>query len=399
MNKYSEYKDSGIEWIGEIPVHWTKSKLKYFTSFHYGYSLQASDRIEGNIPVYGSNGITGYHNLHITSSPCIIVGRKGSNGKINYSEKECFPIDTTYFIDENQTQNNLRFTFYLLSICQLDKISKDTGVPGLSREDAYNIHICYPSDTFEQISIADYLDRKTSEIDTLINQKKKLIELLKEERTATINQAVTKGLNPSVPMKDSGIEWLGQIPEHWEVKKLKYVANLKSGDSINSEQIQPSENYPVYGGNGLRGYFDRFTHDGNFVLIGRQGALCGNINFVQGRFWASEHAIVCTILHHDLWNWLGYSLICMNLNQYSQSAAQPGLSVDKIKNLDIPVPPPQEQSHIALFISESQKKIDSTINSVSEEIKLLEEYKTALISAAVTGKVDVRSEINEAQPA
>ncbi len=189
-----------------------------------------------------------------------------------------------------------------------------------------------------------------------------------------------------VRMKPSGIEWLGEVPEHWEVKKLKHVVSLKSGDSITSEEIEDKSEYPVYGGNGLRGFYTDFTHDGHFILIGRQGALCGNINYAKGKFWASEHAVVATPVCSIATIWLGELLRSMNLNQYSVSAAQPGLAIDKIKELSIPCPPLPEQKAIAAFLDHKTGKIDSLISKKQRLAELLKEKRGALISAAVTGK-------------
>ena len=129
------------------------------------------------------------------------------------------------------------------------------------------------------------------------------------------------------------------LPHQWTWKKLKHVARMAAGDAITSEDIRETGDYPVYGGNGLRGYTDQFNRKGDFVLIGRQGALCGNINYASGEFWASEHAIVADLQDDAEVRWLGELLSYMNLNQYSQSAAQPGIAVDVIANLPIPVPP------------------------------------------------------------
>ena len=241
----------------------------------------------------------------------------------------------------------------------------------------------------EQSAIATYLDHKTSEIDELISDKKSLLNLYEEEKAAIINQAVTKGINPDVKMKDSGIEWLGEIPEHWEVKRLKYVASLKSGNNIVSEQIEEIGDFQVFGGNGLRGYYSDFTHDGTFVLIGRQGAYCGNIKYGIGKFWASEHAVVLTPLIDYKMKYVGELLRTMNLNQYSVSAAQPGLAVDTIKNLQIPMPPVSEQQSIVKYIEAELARIDAKISQTQKLIELLTEYRMALISEVVTGRIKV----------
>lgn len=190
---------------------------------------------------------------------------------------------------------------------------------------------------------------------------------------------------PAYPKyKDSGVPWLGEVPEHWEVKRLSYLALLKSGESITSEQIAEGGDYPVYGGNGLRGNYSAYTHEGSFVLIGRQGALCGNINYATGRFWASEHAVVVNPLETIATRWLGELLYAMNLNQYSVSAAQPGLSVSQIGSLKIPVPPLPEQTAITDFLDRETGRIDTLVAKKRRLIALLGEKRTALISRTVT---------------
>jgi len=184
--------------------------------------------------------------------------------------------------------------------------------------------------------------------------------------------------------KESGVQWLGEVPRHWEVKRLSYMALLKSGESITSEQIAEGGEYPVFGGNGLRGFYPKYTHEGTFILIGRQGALCGNINYVSGRFWASEHAVVVYPLSSFGVKWLRELLYAMNLNQYSVSAAQPGLSVSQISSLKIPVPPSIEQTAIADFLDRETGRIDTPVAKKRRLVALLKEKRTALISRTVT---------------
>jgi type I restriction enzyme S subunit len=190
---------------------------------------------------------------------------------------------------------------------------------------------------------------------------------------------------PAYPKyKPSGVEWLGDVPEDWEIKKLRYLALLKSGENITSEQLEEEATFPVYGGNGLRGYSTRFTHDGDYVLIGRQGALCGNINYAKGKFWASEHAVVVQPLAKFATFWMGETLRAMNLNQYAVSAAQPGLAVDKVSALKIPVPPSNEQRAIADFLDRQTARLDTLVGKKRELIEKLKEKRTALISRTVT---------------
>jgi type I restriction enzyme, S subunit len=190
-------------------------------------------------------------------------------------------------------------------------------------------------------------------------------------------------------------DWLDSIPEHWERKKLKYVASLRSGESITSDSITPEGHYPVFGGNGLRGYTTTFTHRGDYVLIGRQGALCGNVNYASGEFWASEHAIVAHIRDGSETRWLGELLRSMNLNQYSESAAQPGLSVDVIANLEIPVPPIEDQRAIARYVEGEATHIDALIAAKERLLALLVEKRRALVTQAVTRGGDPRAPLRD----
>lgn len=389
MKGYPLYKSSRVKWLGEIPIDWECKTLKRITKFAYGDSLSDENRKGGDVPVYGSNGVVGFHDIPITKAPCIIVGRKGSYGRVNFSEIPCFPIDTSYFIDSTKTNCNLYWLKYFLSILRLDENTLDDMVPGLSREWAYRMPgliISLP----EQNSIVRFLDHKTGHIDRFVANRHKQIELLKEQKAGIINKAVIKGIDSDVKMKPSGIEWIKEIPDEWEVLKLKFVAKLQSGEGITSDDIKEVGDYPVYGGNGIRGFTGSYTNDGEFVLIGRQGALCGNINYASGKFWASEHAVVTYLRKPTSILWLGELLKVMNLNQYSQAAAQPGLSVERIKNLSIPYPNYQEQSKIELLIRTETSSIDSLISKYQKQIILMQEYRTSLISHTVTGKIDVR---------
>ena len=191
--------------------------------------------------------------------------------------------------------------------------------------------------------------------------------------------------------QDSGVPWLGKVPAHWEVWRLKTLCTMASGDGITALSIDPAGAYPVYGGNGVRGYTSNYTHDGNFVLIGRQGALCGNVHIVRGRFWASEHAVVATPHSGHSFEWLGAILGVMNLNQYSIAAAQPGLSVERVLNLQLPVPPLPEQTAIVRFLDHADRRIYRYIRAKQKLTALLEEQKQAIIHQAVTGQIYLRT--------
>ena len=242
----------------------------------------------------------------------------------------------------------------------------------------------------EQAAIVRFLDHADEQIQQYIASKGRLIALLEEERQALVHQAVTRGLNPNVPLKPSGVEWLGDVPEHWEIRRLKTICGMKSGESITAVSIETAGEYAVYGGNGLRGYTSEFTHDGDYVLVGRQGALCGNVHIARGQFWASEHAVVTTLLPNHILEWLGALLEAMNLNQYSIAAAQPGLAVERVMNLWVPVPPREDQENISASIGRQTKRIDNNANHARRQIDLMNEYRTRLIADVVTGQLDVR---------
>lgn len=178
------------------------------------------------------------------------------------------------------------------------------------------------------------------------------------------------------------------LPHQWTWKKLKHVARMAAGDAITSDDIGEAGDFPVYGGNGLRGYTDQFNRKGDFVLIGRQGALCGNINYASGEFWASEHAIVADLQDDAEVRWLGELLSFMNLNQYSQSAAQPGIAVDVIANLPIPVPPRTVQRAIAHFLDRETAEIDALIATKRRLLELLGEKRQEIVAEAVMRGLD-----------
>ena len=165
---------------------------------------------------------------------------------------------------------------------------------------------------------------------------------------------------------------------------------MKSGDGITAMSIEPGGEYPVYGGNGLRGYTSDYTHDGSFALIGRQGALCGNVHIARGQFWASEDAVVASLFPGHALDWFGAVLSTMNLNQYSIAAAQPGLAVERVLNLGLCVPPLSEQTAIVEHLDKAAARIDVAIARARRQIELVEEYRTRLIADVVTGKLDVR---------
>jgi restriction endonuclease S subunit len=186
--------DSGIKWIGNIPEHWEIKRVKYVCIIKYGSNLKDDDRVVGDIDVYGSNGVVGSHNLPLTKSNTIIIGRKGSIGELNYSMKSCFPIDTTYYVDKTLTKNHLKWLFYCFTCLKLDERNQDSAVPGLSRTDVYSLRIPVP--TYEkQQKLSNFLDEKVNKISTNIKMINKQIERLQEYKRSLISAAVTGKLD------------------------------------------------------------------------------------------------------------------------------------------------------------------------------------------------------------
>lgn len=194
---------------------------------------------------------------------------------------------------------------------------------------------------------------------------------------------VIKGLSKYDKYKNVNFHWLDKIPAKWEVKRIKDLAFYQSGEYINALDFEEENIYPVYGGNGLRGYAERYNTNGQYVLIGRQGALCGNINYANGKFWATEHCVVVYNNKNVNVNWLGAMLEVMNLNQYAQSTAQPGLSVDKIKRVEIPFLPIQEQTQIANYLDAKNLAIDKKIKLLITKIEYYKELRKTIINNAI----------------
>lgn len=418
--KYPAYKDSGVEWLEEVPTHWDVPLLKYVARLKYGDSLAADSRDDsGNVPVFGSNGTVGFHSSANTKAPAIIVGRKGSYGKLTFSPEVAFSIDTTYFIDSTCTDHNLRWLYYALQPAGLDKNSQDTGVPGLSREAAYSTRFIAPP-LAEQHKIAAFLDHETAQIDTLIAKQERLIALLQEKRQALISHAVTKGLNPDAPMKDSGVGWLGEIPEHWKRAPLKRLVCQKITDGPHETPEFLDSGYPFLSAEAVknnaldfdkkRGCIDSKTFERysqkclprrNDIFMVKSGNTTGALAMVETddafAIW-SPLALIRTKSDVDP----RFAFYCMNsiffqrsVSLFSSYGTQPNIGMGVIENLVLTVPPLDEQFVIVSYLDHQLENIDILTSKATEAIEKLQERRSALISSAVTGKIDVRGYVNE----
>lgn len=403
---------------------WPLVPIKRFVQLVYGDALPAESRDDsGPVPVFGSNGAFGSHSSGNTGSPAILVGRKGSVGALNWSDLPAFAIDTVYFVDEAHSCCDLRWLFWALHTAGLHTLSQDTGVPGLSRETAYGVTLPLPPPSV-QTAIADFLDRETAKIDALVEEQKRLIDLLKEKRQAVISHAVTKGLNPDAPMKDTGIEWLGEVPEHWEVKKLSLLA--KPGTSITYGIVQAGphveDGIPYIRTSDMSGdqlpltgyqktaveideaYARSRVFPGDVVIairatIGKPLVVPSELphaNLTQGTAKFSPGA---DVLAEYLCHFLRTSEAESEFSRISKGATFKEITLDMLRRFPIPVAPLEEQKTICRFIREKTSPLDNALSDAESAVSLLTERRAALISAVVTGKIDVMSSVDEEEAA
>src|SRR5581483_5667955 len=297
---------------------------------------------------------------------------------------------------------DLRYGFHALSTTRrlLDSVATGSTYDAVTTSHVGDLPQLLPS-VPEQRAIAAFLDRETARIDALVAKKERLIELLQEKRTALITRAVTKGLDPTVPMKDSGVEWLGQIPAHWEVQPLRWALSVRSGEALDNSEFELTQEegleVAVIGGNGVMGYTNRANTDTACIAIGRVGALCGNVHLVEPPAWITDNALVASgIRGFDRW-YLALLLRVLDLNRWATQNAQPLITGGFVKAQRVCAPPDAEQRAIAVFLDRETARIDALIAKVCKGIEKLKEYRIALISAAVTGKIDVREAVSGAE--
>lgn len=290
------------------------------------------------------------------------------------------------------------YYYYFLSKVgglQLSEISQSTAMAKFNKTDLKQIRVFLPS-LAEQQRIAEFLDRKCSEIDSLIELQEQMIEELKAYKQSVITEAVTKGLNPNVPMKDSGIECIGKIPTHWEVKLLRFVLdNLDYlREPISAEHRQRNNPiYDYYGASGVIDKIDYYNVDDTVLLIGEDGAnlRMRNIPLIykaSGKFWVNNHAHILKPIS-DNYNYLAMLLEALDYSDFITGSAQPKLSQDNLKKVRLCIPPLAEQQAIADYLDKKCGEIDELITIKQQKIESLKEYKKSVIYEYVTGKREV----------
>jgi type I restriction enzyme S subunit len=335
-----------------------------------------------------------------------------SVGKIAFAKKDLYTNEAILSIAPTE-KYDLQYFYYTLPECLIKNANENIyGAKILNQNLIKNSFLIVPPKLVQK-AIAAYLDRKTTQIDKLISKKQKLIELLKEERAAIINQAVTKGLNPDAPMKDSGIEWLGEIPAHWEVKRLKYVARITLGkmltnidkggyhyrpylraQNINWEKVNVADVKKMWFS---KVELRQYRLNKNDLLVSEGGepgrTAIWDEEMEECYIQNSVHKVTMKSANNPFF--FLYTFCLFGQKGVFESVASrisiAHLTKEKLKETVFPVPPNDEQERISKFIGTETTKIDQTITKIEKQINLLQEYRITLISEVVTGKIDVRT--------
>ena len=407
-----ERKASGIEWIGEIPAHWSIKRLKFVTALAYGDSLSTDKRIKGDVPVYGSNGQVGTHDAANTIGKTIIVGRKGSYGKVNLSNEPVFAIDTTYFVDRRFTREDIDWLYYLLCCLKLDFFSKDFAVPGLAREEAYE-RLCPVPPLSEQRSLVVRLARETAHIQSLLIAKGPLLKTLEEKLVATITHAVTKGLDANVALQSSGTEWFGNIPTHWILKKIKYCVRhvvdcLHTTPHYDGELLYPAvrtadlergrlllEQARLVSEEVYRERIARLRPMEGDILYSREGERFGlaalvpkDVTLCLGQRMMMFRVLPNMVAAYLMWS-LNSAAIFQQVVLHTGGSTSPHVNIGDIINFFVTCPPREEQEAIAGYVQQECSKIDALADDIRKGIERLEEYLAGLITDTITGKIDL----------
>ncbi|MFM2641118.1 restriction endonuclease subunit S [Vibrio chagasii] len=433
---YTEYKDSGVDWLHDIPTHWKSIPVGrcYRRVKRTGFEneeLLSVYRDHGVVPKSSrddnnnkpSDDLSPYQ--LVCESNLVMNKMKAWQGSIAISEFRGI-VSPAYFVYEPMSHIDSlvypKYVHYLLRhpIYITQYMSRSKGIRvnqwDLDPEEFQRIELLLPQRE-EQKSIISFLDHETAKIDTLITKQEKLIELLKEKRQAVISHAVTKGLNPQAPMKDSGVEWLGEVPEHWVVSKFGYISQVVRGGSPRpagdptlfngdyspwvtvAEITKDDEIYLTETETFLtkKGSLQCRVFSSGTLLLSNSGATLGVPSILKIDANANDGVVGFENLKiNSEYAYFYLSSLTDGLRErIKQGSGQPNLNTDIVKDISIPLPPLDEVEQVVAFIHKMRKHYSTLEKKAKEGISLLKERKTALISAAVTGKIDVRDwEVN-----
>ncbi|WP_425342197.1 restriction endonuclease subunit S [Jeotgalicoccus aerolatus] len=388
-------KDSGIEWIGEIPEDWLLVKYKRFAKSGMGITLLKSDLLdretEDSIPVYSATqgneffGYTENKKLLLESGDLVIPARGNSIGHIKVVDKTATSTQTTIYSKVFSNEINIMFLKYCGDGLKDNWFEFDnTAIPQITVNQVNNNPVPYPN-LKEQEKIVKILNEITRKVDNILKQTQQSIEELKKYKQSLITEAVTKGLDPNVEMKDSGIEWIGAIPSRWGLNQIKTVAKVMNGKEIETD----GGHIPVFGSGGVFKYTNTKLYDKESVLFGRKGTI-GKPLIINQPFWTVDTMFYTHIFENRAFpRWLYYILISLPWDVYSTQTAIPSIVGSEIESIRIPVPSIEEQRQIVSYLDEQTSRIDKLIADKTKVIEELEDYKKSLIYEYVTGKKEV----------
>ena len=407
-------KHSGIPWIGEIPAGWRIERIKtIFTertelselgneellsvSEYYGVDKRAS-RVDDNETLFRSESLVGYKKCYkgdFVSN--IMLAWKGSFGITEY-DGVVSPAYCVYKPSDNIFPKYYHYLFrtsmYTGQFRCYSKGIIDSRLR-LYSPYFYNVSAIIPP-IEEQQRIADFLDQKCGEVDEMVALQEQIIEELKAYKQAVITEATTHGLNPNATMKPSGIDWIGEIPEGWEIIKVGYIFYILDylREPISAEQRERNNpQYDYYGASGVIDKIDHYNVDDKVLLIGEDGAnlVMRNLPLIykaEGKFWVNNHAHILKPIK-DNYNYLAHVLEAADYRDYITGSAQPKLSQENLRAVKLPVPPISEQQQIAEYLDKKCSEIDAMVAIKQEKIEELKEYKKSIIYEYITGKKEV----------
>ena len=439
MRRYPEYKESGVEWIGEIPSHWRKSRLKYesLVPVQYGLNISSDFYVEQGIRFIRTTDITdggdlidkgvyleteSVEKIYLTQPNDFLISRSGTLGRTYLHQSDKKYAYGGYLVRFNfGCSVKSRFIFYFTkSQCFEHWIALNTvqsTIGNVNGQKYANLEIPLPS-FCEQTQIVNFLDRKTRQIDELIRIKERQVELLHEYRASLINQTVTKGLDPNVEMKPSGVEWIGEIPKDWNAVPLtKYLESIIDYRGRTPEKTE-SGRFLVTAKNIRNGQIDyeisqEFTSEDEYQRIMTRGiprigdvlftteAPLGEVANVDDVSIALAQRIIKFRPKSDCLNpyflkyWILSHSFQSELHRYATGSTVLGIKASKLGLLKLNLPPLKEQAQIVNFLDRKTGQIDKLIALEGRKIELLKEYRQSLISHVVTGKIDVRVDTSD----
>lgn len=396
-------KKSKFEWFDEIPLSWGESKISYLFEIGRGRVISQQELKEnGKFPVYSSqtkdNGCMGMIETYDFDDNLITWTTDGANAGTVFIREGKFNCTNVCGTLKPILDIELKYYYYYLQFVTQFYKRPDTNGAKIMNNEMANIHALIPPKQ-TQIRIAEFLDKKTAEIDTIIQKKENLLLLLEENKKAIINEAVTKGINPNAPMKDSGIEWIGEIPEHWEVSKLKYLVSLNSNDKQSDSDFKLAlDNIESWTGNLKSNESSEFEGAGNVfkkgdVLFNKLRPYLAKVYHAEMHGVCVNELLVLTALQNIESKFLFYKMLSSAFIEIVDSstygAKMPRANWDFIGDITIPYPCIDEQNRIIKYLEKKQTEITYLIRTLQSQIEKLKEYRQAIISEAVTGKLEI----------